>query len=270
MQEAAFAAAGLKAYYVALELDARAFHKTLSDLDNLILEGFNITVPYKQVVMRYLDRVTPEARAIGAVNTGYKKGRKWVGANTDVYGFLRALKKEGHFEPRHKTILVFGAGGAARAVLYGLAQSGARKISVSNRHKARAVVLMRKFKKLFPKTAFEVLPEKQDTLKEAIAGADLVVNATSVGLKKTDRLWFPASWVLKAKGKKKLFFDLIYHTRKTPFLNAAVRKGHRVLGGAGMLLFQGARAFEYWTGKKASVPVMRHALLEALLAKERD
>lgn len=279
MQEAAFAATGLKAFYVALELGPKAFRKALSHSQKLVLDGFNITVPYKSDVIRYLDRVTPEAKAVGAVNTVFRKGRQWIGANTDVDGFLRSLREEAHFNPKNKNALVFGAGGAARAVVYGLAKSGAKKIVVVNRHKDRARQLIRDFQRLFPRAILSpslviLRPEGPKglrsfaSLRMTLKEADLVVNATSLGLMKSDPEVIPASLIPKA-GEKKLFFDLIYHVPQTNFMKSAAWKGHRVLGGLGMLLFQGAEAFEYWTGKKAPVGVMRRALVQALQQQEK-
>lgn len=258
MQEAAFEAVGLKAFYLALELEPQQFHKALSN-KKCALEGFNITVPYKLDVMRHLDDVSPEAKAIGAVNTVFRKQGKWKGVNTDVNGFLRSLREDAKFEPKNKKALVFGAGGAARAVVYGLAKSGAKQIAVINRDSMRAIKMIREFRKIFPSVVFT----KEMELKDA----DLVVNATSLGLKKNDVPVFNTSQI--PTGKQKLFFDLIYHVPQTPFMKDAAQKGHRVMGGLGMLLFQGAEAFEYWTGKKAPVKVMRHALIQALQQKEK-
>jgi shikimate dehydrogenase len=263
MQEAAFAAAGVKAFYGAFELERGQFHRALKNPKSLTLEGFNITVPYKREVMKHLDTVLPEAKVVGAVNTAFRRGAKWTGANTDVNGFLLSLKHEGHFSPRGKNILIFGAGGAARAVLYGLSKSGAKQIVVMNRHEARAKKLIREFQNQFPKTIFASGGEACCEIEEA----DLIVNATSLGLKKTDAAVVPATLIPRADKKQKLFFDLIYHTPQTAFLKAAKQKGHRALGGLGMLLFQGAEAFQLWTGKKAPVSVMRRALVEALEQK---
>jgi shikimate dehydrogenase len=263
MQEAAFAAAGINAFYIALELDEKQFRQALSN-KKLNLDGFNITVPHKRTAMRFLDEIRPEAKAIGAVNTAFRKNGKWAGANTDAGGFLRSLREEGRFQPRSKKAVVLGAGGAARAVVYALAQSGARQITVANRHEARARELVRDFKKLFPRVALKSAAANR---LEALKEADLVVNATSLGLKKNDPPVLSAASIPAAGRKPKLFFDLIYHVPQTDFMKTAARKGHRVLNGTGMLLFQGAEAFEIWTGKKAPAEVMRRALLEALQHK---
>lgn len=264
MQEAAFEHAGWKAHYLVLELGPHEFRKAMEGLSRFRLEGFNLTVPYKQAVMPYLDSLTPEARAVGAVNTVFRKGRRWIGTNTDVYGFLHSLKVEAEFSPRGKNVLVLGAGGAARAVVYSLGNQGAKKIRIAARRKKRAAVLAKDFRKQFPKTGFEIQDWSLDKLKQAMLDSSLVVNATSAGLKSENPV--PASVFPKA-GKKILFFDLIYKPYPTPFLKTARQKGHPILGGLGMLLFQGAKAFECWTGRKAPVSEMRAALESALKEK---
>lgn len=268
MQEAAFAAAGLKAYYLVLDLELPLFKQAMKGLSRFQVEGFNITVPYKEAVLPYLDAVLPEARITGAVNTVFRKNGRWMGANTDIYGFLASLRQEARFQPAGKTALILGAGGAARAVLYGLVSKRVKKIIMANRHPERAIKLIRDFKKKFTAVKFEVLPFEKKKISAAIENADLVVNATSVGLKRTDPLLLPASWFARVSGKKKLFFDLIYNPPATPFLKTAKQKGHKILNGTSMLVHQGAKAFEYWTGKKAPVNVMREALADALKEKK--
>lgn len=267
MQEAGFEKAGLKAYYCVCDLPPADFKKAFKGLNKFILDGFNVTVPYKQAVMPYLGRLTPEAKAVGAVNTVFREGKRWTGTNTDVYGFLTSLEKDGKFKTAGKTALVIGAGGAARAVVYGLASRKIWKIIIANRHVKRALQLARDFSKMFPKVYFEVVALDACCVGPAIEEADLVVNSTSVGLKSTDVPVIPAAWIPKA-GKKKLFFDLIYHVPKTSFMKTAEKKGHRTLGGLGMLLHQGTKAFEHWTGKKAPVETMRQALSAALKAHQ--
>ena len=117
MHEAAFRKLGIDANYIVLELIPEAFKKLMRKASRLSLSGFNVTVPYKETVMPFLDEVHPEARAIGAVNTVYRKGKRWIGTNTDMEGFLMALMKDGGFRPRGKRAVILGAGGAARAVV---------------------------------------------------------------------------------------------------------------------------------------------------------
>ncbi len=266
MQEAAFSASGIKAFYLVLEQRPEDFRKTASGLKKSLLEGFNVTVPYKQVILPYLDQLTPEARAVGAVNTVFKKAGQWTGTNTDVYGFLTSLRKDGGVNPRNKKALVLGAGGAARAVVTALAGSGAQAVWVANRSEKRARLLAKEFKKIFPKIPVTAIGLKE--VPDALVQADLVVNATSAGLKPGERI-LNDSVIPAAKNRKKLFYDLIYHRGETEFLNSARKKGHNTLDGLGMLLHQGAKAFEHWTGKKAPVPVMKKALLAGLEARKR-
>ncbi len=268
MQEAAFEAAGLKAFYLIFELDRVHFKQAMKDLRKIILGGFNVTVPHKETVIPYLDGLRPEARAIGAVNTVFRQGKKWMGANTDMDGFLNSLKHEGNFQPKQKKALVLGAGGAARAVIYGLAKEQASSIAIANRHPERAKKIISDFKKIFPRTEFRTLSLEKKELSQGLEGSQLIVNATSVGLKPKDPVLVPEICIPKAQaGSKKLFFDLVYHPLKTPFLEAAQKKNHRTLGGLGMLVLQGARAFEYWTGRPAPVSVMRRTLVETLKAR---
>lgn len=263
MQEAAFKAAGLNAFYIVCETHPENFLKLAKQFDRLRLDGLNVTVPYKESVKKILRDLTPEAKMIGAVNTVFRKNGKWAGTNTDVYGFVTSLREEARFDPKGKTALVFGAGGAARAVLYGLAEKKAECVFLVNRNKARAKKLALEFEKMFPKTFFEAVDDKR-IIKAVLSGADLVVNATSLGLNPKDPAVMDAAMIYPAGKRPKLFFDLIYKPAETRFLKQAKLKGHKALNGLGMLLYQGAKAFECWTGKKAPVNVMRKALLQAL------
>ncbi|HCM42332.1 MAG TPA: shikimate dehydrogenase [Candidatus Omnitrophota bacterium] len=260
-QEAGMQKAGLLAHYLVFDFSEPVFKKTMRLLKKIPLKGFNLTVPYKQTVIPYLDWLTDSARAIGAVNTVYRFGKKWYGTNTDAEGFWLSLKKEWNWKPKGKSVLVIGAGGAARAVVYALASRGARTIAVSNRTESRAQDLIAAFKKLFPKTEFfsTSLASKKD-----LTAFDLIVNTTSAGLKKNDPLILPAKLIPSAREGKKYFVDLIYNPAETPFLKAARQKGHKTLNGLSMLLYQGARAFEIWTGKKAPIETMRSALIQTL------
>ncbi len=259
MQEAAFRKAGIKAYDLALELDPIHFRMAMRRLRHFLLDGFNVTVPYKEAVIPHLDRLTPEARVIGAVNTVFRRSGKWVGANTDAFGFMAALEKEAGFRTKGKKALVLGAGGSARAVIYALAKKGASHIQVANRHEGRAQKIGRDFKRIFRKTDFVTIGLKKKDLKEGLAQADLVVNATSVGLHPQDKSLIPAP-LFRSLGRRRVFFDLIYRPVRTDFLKKAATCGHRVVNGLEMLLWQGAKSFEIWTGRKAPIAVMRKAL----------
>lgn len=266
MQEAAFSDLKIKAFYLPFELEPRVFQKTLRHLSPEMLDGFNVTVPFKEAVMPYLGGLAPEAKRIGAVNTVFRKAGHWTGANTDVYGFLTSLKKEAAFVPQGKSALLLGAGGSARAVAYGLAEEKMSRIVLINRRSQKAEKMIQDFDQIFPKVEWLNLSVGQADWKHWISESDLIVNATSVGLKPGDHSLIPPSAIAPARAlkKRKLFYDLIYQPVETDFLKQAKRKGHFTLNGLGMLLFQGAKSFEYWTERKAPVETMRTALSQAL------
>ncbi len=253
MQEAAFRHLHIKAFYLPFEVDPQEFCALMRRSQDLLLNGFNVTVPYKEEILKYLDEINPSAKAIGAVNTVVRKGKKWVGFNTDELGFVTSLEKEARFQPRGRNVLILGAGGSARAVAYGLAKCGAKKIILANRTVQKAQKIASEYRRLFSKVAFEVAPSPRAVNP---IGIDLVVNATSVGLRPGDQtLILP-----KLFHKKALFVDLIY--KSTEFLRSAKNSGHRTLNGLGMLVYQGAEAFRLWTGRKAPIDVMKKAIVK--------
>jgi len=264
MQEAAFRAIGCKAFYLPFELSQGEYLKVLKNLPRLILDGFNVTVPYKEVTAQELKHKTAEARAVGAVNTVYRQGRQWIGTNTDVEGFCRALQREGGFQIQAKHCVVLGAGGAARAAVYGLARGKAASVVVVNRSLERAMKLVSDFQPLFKKTDLRAVKSTSENVIASIRGAQLVVNATSLGMKKGDPEVLKPAWIPAAGKQPKLFYDLIYRPAETSFLKQARKKKHRTLNGMMMLVYQGAKAFECWTGKKAPEARMRQALESAL------
>ena len=260
IQNCAFDFYGLKAIYFAFERSPDRFRYLMRHIRSLVLSGFNITVPFKETVIPYLDRLNSEARVVGAVNTVKKEKNRWVGYNTDVYGFLAGLKKA-HFKAKNKSVVVLGAGGSARAVLFALGRAGAEKLTVANRTLSRAGKLVRKFRKMFPRIKWNAVNLKGSQLKAFLPEADLLVNTTKAGLKAQDPLLVSKSFFPK---RKILVYDLIYKPSETKLMKTAKRLGHRVINGETMLLFQGAKAFEIWTGRRAPINQMRKALHDAL------
>jgi shikimate dehydrogenase len=253
MHNSAFAALNLNFCYVPLPVLPERLGEAVAGLRALSFVGANVTVPHKEAVMSYLNDVAPEAQAIGAVNTIVAREDKLIGYNTDWQGFLIALS-EGGFDPQGKRAVVLGAGGAARAVVYALAQAGAQ-VTVLNRTPARAHALVQDFSPLFP--SLLSLPLNPQTLGERATEAHLLVNATPVGLwpEVNESLWsedlaFPSHLTV---------FDLVYNPRGTKFLRQARRAGAKAIGGLGMLVHQGAAAFELWTGEKAPIETMYKA-----------
>ena len=265
MQESAFEKYGIKANYIALELSPSNFQKLGRNFSKLQLSGFNVTVPFKEKVIPFLDEISREAKAVGAVNTVYEKKGKWIGTNTDVYGFLASLKNELKFNPKNKKCLILGAGGASKAVLYGLSEMGASQIVVANRHPKRAEQIIRKYQSIFPKVFYKALKLKSSKMKEEVTGADIVINATSLGLKKNDPCILSSDSIpYVSGGKKKIFLDLIYNPKETRFLKSAKTKGYKISNGFSMLIYQGGKAFECWTNKKAPIELMKKTALNSL------
>jgi len=257
MHNSAFAALSLNWCYVPLPVLPERLGEAVAGLRAMSFVGANVTVPHKEAVMSYLDHVTPEAQAIGAVNTLVMCEGRSIGHNTDWQGFLTALG-EGGFDPHGKRVVVLGAGGAARAVVYALAQAGAQ-VAVLNRTLARAQALVQGFSSLFPS-----LPLTLQTLKEQTAEAHLLVNATPIGTwPEVDKSIWPED--LAFPGHLTVF-DLVYNPRQTKLMRQARAAGAKVIGGLGMLVHQGAAAFELWTGEKAPVETMYEAASRTLVS----
>ncbi len=245
MHNAAFRHLGLDYVYVAFTVSPGVLGEAVSGVRALGIAGLNVTVPHKQHIMQYLDTIDPEASFMGAVNTVVNRDGKLSGHNTDGRGFMKSLD-EGGIDVSGKRVLVLGAGGASRAVSYCLGEKAGR-LYIYNRTAERARRLVEDLSINFNNV--EHLPDLGD-----IGGMDVVVNATSLGLKDSDPP--PCDTSMLREGQ--VAVDLIY--RETSFLREASAKGLRTLDGTGMLLWQGVLAFELWTGKTPPVEVFREAL----------
>jgi len=260
MHNSAFAALNLNFCYVPLPVPPERLGEAITGLRALGFVGANVTVPHKEAVMSYLDEVTPETQAIGAVNAIVVREDKLIGYNTDWQGFLTALS-EGGFDPQGKRVVVLGAGGAARAVVYALAQARVQ-VTVLNRTPARAQALVQDFSPLFPRCSLVSLPFTPQTLEVQTAEAHLLVNTTPVGMwPEVDQSPWPED--LAFPGHLTVF-DLVYNPGETKLLRQARAAGAKGIGGLGMLVHQGAAAFELWTGEKAPVETMYEAASRTL------
>ncbi len=257
MHNAAFAARGLPHLYLRFRVGPDELAAALAEARRLGMGGLNLTVPLKEHALPLLDAVTPLARRIGAVNTVTFAGGRMLGDNTDAPGFLRSLG--GRVRLRGGRAVVIGAGGSARAVAAGLAAAGCTDIVVANRTAARSAALaawLRDELGAAGATAVPLAALRRDTV---LAGARLIVNTTPTGLAgRVIAVRFTAT------PPRCLVVDLVY--ARTPFLAAATRAGRPTLDGAGMLLHQGALAFERWTGRRAPLAAMAAALRAAGLA----
>jgi shikimate dehydrogenase len=251
-QNAAFEYAGLNWVYLAFEVASERLQDAISGLAACNCRGLNVTMPYKQAVLPFLDELDETAAHAGAVNTIEFKNGKLIGHNTDGTGFIKSLERDAGFTAAGKKALIIGAGGAARSIAMALGREGAASIKVLNRNKSKAEKLIGLIGAYFP--ACEI---KIGGLEEAdIAGYDLIVNATSVGMENNPGLPLAAEGITPDQ----IVYDIIYWPLETEFLRAADEKGACTINGLRMLLFQGAESFSIWTGKPAPVDLMAAAL----------
>ena len=245
----------MNAVYLAFEVAPDLLGLAFESVRTLGIRGVNVTIPHKEAALNFIDEVPEDVdRCVGAINTVVNRDGKLYGYNTDVNGFLIALKEELSFNPAGKTALMVGAGGAARGAVTALARAGAERVLVSNRTFERAKGLTDYVAGFFPETDLEVVENVTSLGREKI---DLVVNATSLGMQKHDEL--PID--LKLLAKPACVMELVYGPVLTPFLESAKRLGWTFANGTGMLASQGALSFELWTGQKEGV---REGMLKVL------
>ena len=221
--------------------------------------GINVTVPHKEAVIPFLDEVDDWASTAGAVNTIVNREGRLTGHNTDGIGFLRALREGAGFDPRGRDVLVLGAGGSARGVVYALARAGAARLAIANRTLERA-------ERLAQISADSGVASEAVALSDAPAAAAdvaLIVNCTSMGMVHgPDETGTPLSAAdIPATA---LVNDLVYNPLETPLLHEAAKAGATTLGGIQMLVYQGAASFEMWTGHDAPVAIMLEAATNAM------
>ena len=245
IHNSAFEATNTNGVYLAWEVDATELAETVANIRRYQMYGINLSMPYKEQVISYLDQLSEEACLIGAVNTVVNREGTLIGYNTDGKGFFKSLPS---FKISGKRMVLLGAGGAAKAILAQAILDGVSQISVfvrsSSIEKTRPYL-----EKIQNATGFRVdlfaLEDIQE-LQDSITKADLLVNATSVGMDGSSQP-IPTSIVLP---EKLLVADVIYQPFETPFLKWAKEQGNQSINGLGMLLYQAAEAFELWTGKE--------------------
>lgn len=256
MHNAAFEAMGLDAIYLAFDVHPDNLMEALDGMQSMGFKGANLTVPLKEVAFRGLSRIEDSAKVLGAVNTVEFEKEGLVGHNTDGAGFLKAIDESFGMDPKGVSVLVLGTGGAGRAVAITLALAGAGRITLTDVSVERTAKLANEIKGLSPKAVIQQVEATPAAQKAASLAADLVVQATPVGMKKDDPSLLPVD-AFRA-GQK--LFDLVYMYPETAIMKAAKASGADVSNGLGMLLHQGAAAFTIWTGKTQPIDVMRNAL----------
>ncbi|MBI5876811.1 MAG: shikimate dehydrogenase [Chloroflexi bacterium] len=247
MHGAALRALGIDGTYEALAAPPGELAARLRELAAQGYRGLNVTIPHKQAVMPLLDEIAPTARAIGAVNTIVNEDGRLTGHNTDAAGFMRGLSEAG-CDVRGQCVLVLGAGGAARAVVYALASAGAH-VTIWNRTPERAIALADEF-------GAEVTTQLPPAMR--CGQFMLIVNTTPVGMTPNT-----AETPLPLAGRgygARFVYDLVYNPRETALLKESRQVGAQPIGGLAMLVYQGAESLRLWTGRNAPVDVMTQAL----------
>lgn len=260
MQNAAFAALKIDAEYKLFDVEPSNLEKFLKDLAKNNIAGVNVTIPHKVKAKDFIAAngvLNEHAERLGAVNTIKVVGGKLTGFNTDGPGFYRSLVEDLKFEPEGKNVFVLGAGGAARAIVMYLG-NGPRKIFVTDIDDRMVEDLKIHFEKYYDHSRFRAV--HKDDIKESLDASDLLVQATPVGMHDGD----PSPVDPKSLHSGLRVYDLVYNRPATKLVEEASRIKLHAMTGLGMLLYQGAIAFELWTVKKAPVDVMRKALKEAL------
>ena len=261
MHNAAFESAGIDALYEAWETAPEDLGDGVAALRSRGYLGANVTVPHKQSVMEHLDEVDELAARIGAVNTIVNQSGRLIGSNTDALGFINSLENEAGVNVSGLKIVLIGAGGAARAAAYALADAQAGKLTIGNRTVERAESLAKELREAGAETAsFDI---SEPDFLSACNLADLIVNSTSVGMlhgPAEGKSPIPASAIRSGC----VVYDMVYNPTGTPLLTDAEKVGAQVVGGLPMLVYQGAAAWTRWTGREAPVEVMFEAAKEAL------
>ena len=246
MHNAAFRAVGLDMIYLPFEVKSGALKGAVEAIRELNLVGINLTQPHKTAALDYLDELSDEAGMVGAVNAVVNRNGTLVGYNTDGKGFVRSLSQDYNVNPHGKRIVLFGAGGAARALCWAVSREMPERLVIVNRTFTKAEEVARK-------VGGHALRWDDPRLEAEVSEAHIVVNAASTSLN------LHHSW---ASGSL-FIYDIAYAQKESPFVRTARERGAKFGSGLSMLLHQGAEAFELWTGRRAPLRIMRRALWEA-------
>lgn len=259
MHNAAFKSAGFINYnYTLFPVRAGKLFFAVEGIKGLDFRGVNVTIPHKSTIIKYLDAVDSDAMVIGAVNTVVNDGGILTGYNTDVAGFLAALK-EADFLPEDCHAVVLGAGGAARAVLWGLCKRRAEYITIGARNQQKAEALAKDFLNYGNVEGFDWL---SDDFNDIIKTADILINTTPLGMFPNVDDMPPINLKLLPKGA--LIYDIVYNPVETKLLKTAKELGFLTLSGLSMLLLQGKESYRLFTGEEPNMRVMTKTVRKLL------
>ncbi len=246
--------------YLAFRVVGDDLEHAVRGLKALGASGFNVTLPHKSAIIKYLDEVVPEAMFVGAVNTVVNEGGRFVGYNTDVVGVINTFKSL-NIRLSGTSAAVLGAGGASRAVLYALASSGSSEVFLINRTFERAVSLAEEFSVKFPDVRFRPTGLTVSGLRVAVERAQILVNATSVGMyPSVDESLIPPELLRRDL----IVFDVVYNPVETKLLRDARLRGATTVDGVHMLVHQAAAAFKLWTKVEPPVDFMFNVAYSSL------
>jgi shikimate dehydrogenase len=250
MHNASFKKLGINAVFTAVEVNE--IGNAISAMKALNIRGASITIPFKIQALKYISKLDPLAREIGSINTLYNKNGKIYGCNTDGIGALEALKKS-RVKIKGTRILLLGNGGSARAIAFTLLKNGAN-IAIAGRNKKKILKLVNGIKKKYKNIDYILI---NDINKDYMENINIIINSTPVGMSPNiDNIPIEPELILK----KHTVFDIVYSPHTTKLLKVSKGKGCRIIHGIEMLLNQGAKQFEIWTGEKAPISVMEKAV----------
>jgi shikimate dehydrogenase len=255
MHNASFRKLNLPYAYAAFDIPPAKLQEAMNSFRTLQFRGANVTIPHKEAIIEYLDDISDEAKSIGAVNTLVNDAGRWIGYNTDGIGYIRSLREEMNLSLDGLNVLVLGAGGAARAIGYSLLKANVASCWIANRTTERAEQLAKQLCSYGNTTslAWNEIPNR-------LPGMDVVINTTSVGMYPYEgESPLDSAWI-RHLPEHSIISDLVYNPITTRLLREASDRGLRVHGGLGMFIYQGAYAFEYWTGHTAPIEMMRRTI----------
>jgi shikimate dehydrogenase len=252
-----------KVQYARFQISPSELRQALNRVRTLNFIGVNLTVPHKIAAVGFMDDLEESAQRIGAVNTVKIDNGQVRGFNTDGKGFARAIREEFSVDLRDLRIMILGAGGAARAIALQCAKESCERLVIANRTFDTAKKLADAVRDLFagpkvlgPVARLQAITWEESAFRFQIANIDLIVNATPLGLNRSDPSPIPA----RLLAPHLMIYDTVYSQQRTPLISAAIESGARAANGLSMLLHQGALAFEIWFGREAPLDAMRKAL----------
>tara|TARA_Y100001960_G_C14723611_1_gene853787 strand:+ start:99 stop:950 length:852 start_codon:yes stop_codon:yes gene_type:complete len=263
-QKVALDSCGIEADYIACPVSESMLPNEVQKIREDGCLGANVTIPYKEKIIPMLDTIDSVASKLGAVNTIVKQNDKLIGYNTDIFGFTKGLIEHGRFKPTGKKAMIFGAGGAARAAAFALANQNVDRMTIINRNYERARLLSNELRN----NGFSCYAQALDyeDLQSVVEQSDLIVNSTPIGMGKHPEE--NVSILTSNQLRRDIYvYDLVYSPIETPLIQQAKAAGAKTLGGLPMLIYQGASSFTMWTSCEAPVELMFEAANKTLNIK---